>query len=256
MKLPNIIKIRKVWIILILSGVLLNCAGLQGKDSDKSSETYENINKTWKARISSWDKSDNDANSAQTEKLIKKIKSLSFENSSAKKDKDSQEPPREKPLEKDKKNEQNEEAKNPKTEQNKENDNKKLEQYLKKITSESESTEHPLEVAEILFNAGYQQQAGVFYETALNKKELAKEDKSWVLFQLGNSFEDCHPAKAREYYQQLLVKYKDSEWSKTADAKLKILKLKQDNSLKTLISKGYKLETDEKDSNEILQELK
>lgn len=234
-------------------------------------DTSENMQKLWEARITSPAEQNDISTAREINELINKIESLDF--GSPKPEKEEEKPEQEKTEKpQPEKTEKEVEKADSKQEDNKESDRqkkqkeeaseteqsnkKRISEMVKKIASNPEQTENPLESAEILFRSGYTQQAAVFYEYALNNKELTASDKTWVLFQLGNCFENSDPSKAREFYNNLLIKYKDCQWTEIVQSKLETLRMKEENKLDELLSRSKELNPAENETNKLLSKVK
>ncbi len=80
----------------------------------------------------------------------------------------------------------------------------------------------PLEVAELLFLSGRPNDAAPFYEEALRRTSpdtaASRNDRAWILFQLGNCLRETDAAKAQNTYAKLLGEYPDSPWTEMARA--------------------------------------
>jgi len=254
---------------LILMLIIIFASGTVLFAKNSSKETSKNTDKLWQARITSPDRQKDITTTRKINELISKIESLDFEKKTANKDDKKEKQEKEKPIQPEKVRKQqpeNAQEGNAETEENKKQENKanekenynkkQTEKLIEKIVTKFEDAENPLELAHILLQGGYPEQAGIFYESALSKKQLSPTDKAWVLFQTGNCFEDSNPSKAEKSYKELLIKYKDCEWSKIAESKLEILQLKRENQLDELISKVRELCPAEKENNKLLSKAK
>ncbi len=106
---------------------------------------------------------------------------------------------------------------------------------------------NPLELAEILFRSGHLEQAAVFYEQALNRKDpndvkdpALAQDRAWILFQIGNCLGQVPmyigmPA-AKKMYRQLIVEYPNSPWTDLAKAREKLIDWYLSEKPQTLIA--------------------
>jgi tetratricopeptide (TPR) repeat protein len=95
-------------------------------------------------------------------------------------------------------------------------------EIIKKAASDTSKVEKPLELAEIMFESGYYEQAAGFYKEELGRLD-AKTDKSadeisWILFQLGNCQKNVDPNEAIKTYRQLILQYPQSSWAEAAKA--------------------------------------
>jgi hypothetical protein len=241
--------------VIILTTSLVLCA------EPIDEETSDNMKKLWEARITSPAEQAEQKNNPSADKindLINKIESLDFETPSPEKTKEKSEQKKsekqqpdnaetlsktndkqEETTESEQKSKQNEQK--DKITAEKQQNQERIKKIVKEIASNPKQAENPLELAEILFRSGHTEYAAVFYEYVLNEKDLSSSDKAWVLFQLGNCFEQSAPSKAREYYENLLIKYKDCQWIKTTETKLKTLQMKQENKINDLLSESKEL---------------
>lgn len=77
-----------------------------------------------------------------------------------------------------------------------------------------------LQLAELLYQSEYSTLATPFYRQAADRLDpnipLARNDRAWALFQLGNCLRDSDPAEAKLVYQQLNAEYPETPWSAMA----------------------------------------
>lgn len=100
---------------------------------------------------------------------------------------------------------------------------------LQSISQDDESVSNPLDLARIIYIAGYQTQAARFYKIALirlkSSEPFYNETKAWILFQLGNCFRASQKDKAIAYYSQLIEEYPNSTWSAFAKFEIELAQL-------------------------------
>jgi len=93
---------------------------------------------------------------------------------------------------------------------------------LETLMENPDQVTDPLEMAELLFLSGRVVEAAVFYEKALARipaNDLTtREDRAWVLFQLGNCLRDTDISKARDTYMKLIAQHPNSPWTELAKA--------------------------------------
>jgi len=73
-----------------------------------------------------------------------------------------------------------------------------------------------LQLAEILFLSGRLKQAAKFYQYALKHVDpndvTSVQDRSWILFQMGNCLRNDDLPAARKIYRQIIVEYPNCPW--------------------------------------------
>jgi tetratricopeptide (TPR) repeat protein len=93
---------------------------------------------------------------------------------------------------------------------------------LKRVLADPNQAGEPLELAELLYLTGRRQEAAVFYRKSLDlvtgKEPAAREDRAWILLQLGNCLRETDPAKAKDVYAKLIAEHPDSPWVELAKA--------------------------------------
>jgi tetratricopeptide (TPR) repeat protein len=93
---------------------------------------------------------------------------------------------------------------------------------LKHMLADPNQASEPLELAELLYLTGRINEAAIFYRKALDltssKEPAAREDRAWILLQLGNCLRDTDPTRAREMYGKLIAEHTDSPWVELAKA--------------------------------------
>jgi tetratricopeptide (TPR) repeat protein len=93
---------------------------------------------------------------------------------------------------------------------------------LKRVLADPNQAGEPLELAELLYLTGRRQEAAVFYRKSLDlvtgKEPATREDRAWILLQLGNCLRETDPAKARDVYARLIAEHPDSPWVELAKA--------------------------------------
>lgn len=100
-------------------------------------------------------------------------------------------------------------------------------QLLDELLQKPEQIKNPLELADILFHSGQLKQAGVCYRLALKRIPADNNDlrnnKAWILFQIGNCLKKDDPAIALQMYKQLIVEHPDSLWTDAAKVKCNLV---------------------------------
>jgi tetratricopeptide (TPR) repeat protein len=98
---------------------------------------------------------------------------------------------------------------------------------LRQLLADPNQASDPAEMAELLFLSGRPREAAVFYRKALEivtrSAPAAKEDRAWVLLQLGNCLRETEPTQARAMYTALATEYPDSPWAELARAQSQFL---------------------------------
>ncbi len=93
---------------------------------------------------------------------------------------------------------------------------------LKRVLADPNQASEPLALAELLFLTGRRNEAAVLYQKALDSttgdQASAREDRAWILLQLGNCLRETNPARARDMYTKLVAEYPDSPWVELAKA--------------------------------------
>jgi len=93
-------------------------------------------------------------------------------------------------------------------------------QMLENFTRNPDQLHNPLQLAEILFLSGHLKQAAVFYRQALNCTDAndvtSVQDRTWILFQMGNCLRGDDLPEAKKTYRQLLEKYPNCLWADLA----------------------------------------
>jgi hypothetical protein len=93
---------------------------------------------------------------------------------------------------------------------------------LMQSTKDPNTVKEPLEIAEMLYATGHNQEAAVFYEIAITRKtsmgrDLNDDDRAWMLLQIANCRKNDLNAAALSL-NELLRKYPNSIWSQAAAA--------------------------------------
>jgi len=113
-------------------------------------------------------------------------------------------------------------------------------QMLAGIASDSNQLENPFELGEVLYTSGNLREAAVFYQEALNRintdKTGADQNRSWILFQLGNCMRDNDLLTTKKIYVQLITEYPESPWVDLAKARVKIIDWHLKDKPETLIA--------------------
>ncbi len=93
---------------------------------------------------------------------------------------------------------------------------------LKRVLADPNRADDPQELAELLYLTGKFAEAAILYQKALDlttgKEPAAREDRAWILLQLGNCLRDTDPARAKEAYAKLIAEHADCPWVEIAKA--------------------------------------
>jgi tetratricopeptide (TPR) repeat protein len=115
-----------------------------------------------------------------------------------------------------------------------------LSELLKKTTQ----TNHPMQIAELLYISRRIEEATSFYQQALDQikpdSRAWDQDRPWLLFQLGNCLRETDPVKARETYLSLIAEYPNSLWTELARTRGRLIDWYQKNDPQSLITKAKK----------------
>jgi hypothetical protein len=100
-------------------------------------------------------------------------------------------------------------------------------EVLQHLLSEPNQVSNPLELGELLFLSGRITEASVFYQTALDRATAAmpaaREDRAWILLQLGNCLRETDVTRAQNMYSRLITEHGDSPWVEVAKANSQLL---------------------------------
>jgi tetratricopeptide (TPR) repeat protein len=98
---------------------------------------------------------------------------------------------------------------------------------LRELLADPNQASDPAEMAELLFLSGRIREATAFYQKALEivtrSAPAGKEDRAWILLQLGNCLRETDPTQARVMYTALANEYPDSPWAELAKAQSQFL---------------------------------
>jgi tetratricopeptide (TPR) repeat protein len=93
---------------------------------------------------------------------------------------------------------------------------------LKRVLADPNQASEPLELAELLYLTGRLNEAAILYQKALDStggnEPASREDRAWILLQLGNCLRETNPARARDMYTKLVAEHADSPWVELAKA--------------------------------------
>jgi tetratricopeptide (TPR) repeat protein len=96
-------------------------------------------------------------------------------------------------------------------------------QRIRKRLAQPEKVNDPLGLGDLLFESHCFKDAAACYHLALDRLPGEGDDsfdnKSWILFQLGNCLQKNHPDKALEYYDSVITDHPGSTWEQLAKAK-------------------------------------
>ncbi len=92
-----------------------------------------------------------------------------------------------------------------------------------KLAQSPEKLQKPESLGQILFQGKAYSEAALCYEEALKRLNIeslaGSEDKEWLLFQIGNCYQQSDPQKAMRIYKQLILEYPHSLWSELVRVK-------------------------------------
>ncbi len=117
-------------------------------------------------------------------------------------------------------------------------------QMLDNLSQYPDRLDSPLELGEALFLGGCMKEAAVFYKEALNRSDSneadsaplwGRQDRAWILFQIGNCLRDEDRPAAMKMYRQLITEYPDSAWTDLAKARNKLIDWYQKDKPRELI---------------------
>ncbi len=100
-------------------------------------------------------------------------------------------------------------------------------ELFEQASQQPQQIRSPLELAEVLFRGGQLKEAVKCYRDALEQMPAdansSSEDKTWVLFQIGNCLQKDDPPAALQMYRQLIAECPDSLWTDLAKAKVNLI---------------------------------
>lgn len=106
-----------------------------------------------------------------------------------------------------------------------ESDGKALEKDWLEQIRQIEQPIDPMGVADVLFQAGYLEQAERFYRMAAERVDSPAEvDWQWAVFQRANCLRFTQPQQARQLYEELLKKTPGSRWGPACKAAIDMLR--------------------------------
>lgn len=112
-------------------------------------------------------------------------------------------------------------------------------QMIRRLLRHAEQADNPLELAEVLFRSGHLKEASVFYQEALNCKNvpepLSAQEKAWILFQIGNCLRNDDLPRATKMYRQLILECPDSPWTDLAKTQEKLINWHQKDEPRKLV---------------------
>ena len=98
---------------------------------------------------------------------------------------------------------------------------------LRQLLAEPNQVSDPLEMAELLFLSGRAREAEVFYAKALKlatrSAPAARDDRAWILLQLGNCLRATNPTQAKSMYATLIAEHADCPWVELARAQSQLI---------------------------------
>jgi tetratricopeptide (TPR) repeat protein len=98
---------------------------------------------------------------------------------------------------------------------------------LRPLLADPNQASDPAEIAELLFLSGRPQEAAILYrkalEVATRSGPAAKEDRAWLLLQLGNCLRETDPTQAQAMYAALAAEYPNCPWAELARAQSQFL---------------------------------
>ncbi|MHC4692127.1 MAG: tetratricopeptide repeat protein [Planctomycetota bacterium] len=115
-------------------------------------------------------------------------------------------------------------------------------QMIGSVAQDPNQLENPFELGEVLYFSGRLEEAIIFYQEALNRKDADKSglsrDRAWILFQIGNCLKDYDLKKAQSIYRQLITEHPGSPWVEPAKAREKIVNWYLKEKPRTLIAES------------------
>lgn len=100
-------------------------------------------------------------------------------------------------------------------------------EIFKKLAQQPEKLHNPVELAEILFDSNYLDEAAMCYRQAFDRMNANQKqqpiERQWVLFQLGNCLQNSDKTASLQMYRQLIEEYPNSPWVEIAKAKSKLI---------------------------------
>lgn len=109
---------------------------------------------------------------------------------------------------------------------------------INKLSDNIEQLSNPLQLAEILFDAGYLEQAAMCYQQALERTTDSidsNSERAWILFQIGNCYRINDAKKAIETYNKLLTDFPESDWVEVATVHIKLVQWHEKDNPRQLI---------------------
>lgn len=98
----------------------------------------------------------------------------------------------------------------------------KAAEALQRVLADPNQASEPLELAELLYLTGRLNEAAILYQKALDSttgsEPASREDRAWILLQLGNCLRETNPARAKDMYTRLVAEHADSPWVELAKA--------------------------------------
>jgi len=114
-------------------------------------------------------------------------------------------------------------------------------QLFKQLAQQPEKLHNPQELAEILFNRNYLNEAAMCYRQALDRMNANQNhkptEKAWVLFQLGNCLQNTEKTTALQMYRQLIEEFPNSTWTEMAKVKSQLIDWYMQDKPHSLIGK-------------------
>ena len=93
--------------------------------------------------------------------------------------------------------------------------------HLEALSGHADEMDRPFEMAELLRESGFLQEAASYYRVALKRMKqddpAVKRRRAWAIFQAGSCVRHGDPAEAGRMFQQLLTEHPDSIWKETAE---------------------------------------
>lgn len=115
---------------------------------------------------------------------------------------------------------------------------------FQQMLANPKTLKNPLELAEILYRSECFKEAGVCYQTALDRMKADDEDpyenRSWALYQLGNCLAKDDPLAAMNKFQAVIKEYPNCPWAELARTKVKVIDWQLKDKPAALISEYKK----------------
>jgi hypothetical protein len=115
-------------------------------------------------------------------------------------------------------------------------------EIFEQLSQRPQQLKRPFELAEVLFHNGSLKEAAKCYQEALNRMAVnesdCREERAWVLFQIGNCLLNTDQLAAIEMCRQLIAEHPDSPWADLAEARNKLVNWYQQDKPRELIAES------------------